>query len=135
MQVIALIPIVFMVKVGVQSCVIHSDITNVLPKIAAAFSARLCVGFDCRNLMLLCAILTNDIIICYSASLWCSLDVTSVNRGALITFNSVVKTQIELREWSQEEWFGEIDRVRGDSSICCKCCTPTAGRFILAKFN
>src|SRR4051812_17399215 len=69
----------------------------------------------------------------YVESLWCSLDTSSTNRGAMITFGSEVKVQIPLQEYSQQEWYENIEKVRTDSTICCKCCTPTAEAFKAAR--
>jgi len=69
----------------------------------------------------------------YVEQLFCALNPDDVNRGAVITFSNVVTTQVQLKQYTQEEWFEQIETIRQDDSICCHCCTPTAEAFNAAR--
>lgn len=69
----------------------------------------------------------------YVQDLWCTLNVDDRNRGAVITFGMEVKVQVPLREYNQEEWFNAVEQIRMNPDACCRCCTPLAEAFRLAR--
>uniref|UniRef100_A0A7S3PH36 VWFA domain-containing protein n=1 Tax=Aplanochytrium stocchinoi TaxID=215587 RepID=A0A7S3PH36_9STRA len=44
----------------------------------------------------------------------------------VIVFKNNVKAVVPLSDYTKVEWIAEIDRLRLDDTLCCRCCTPVA---------
>jgi len=73
----------------------------------------------------------------YTQLLFCAFDSADANRVGMIIFAQQIKVQIPLGQYSKDQWFALVNKVRASRTTatpaCCSCCTPHAEAFQLAK--
>ncbi|KAH9261105.1 hypothetical protein BASA81_000809 [Batrachochytrium salamandrivorans] len=73
----------------------------------------------------------------YTQALYCAFDPNQPNQAAMVVFNGQIRTMIDLAQWTQEQWFTQVEAVRATrdtaNEACCSCCTPTAEAFDRAR--
>lgn len=61
------------------------------------------------------------------------VDTREKNRAGMVLFNKEVKEVIPLQQYSQAQWFRQVEGIRSDTENCCSCCTPTGDAFFLSR--
>lgn len=67
------------------------------------------------------------------STMFCMFRGPRITRAALVTFSNNIITRIPLAVYTPRKWAAEIEILRANEALCCRCCTPLAEAFRRAR--